>query len=60
VQPVLYASRQWPLEALPETCRVRITACAHCCAVMMTSGDRARIREGGFVNALALGGDAGG
>lgn len=27
--PVLYASRQWRLEALPESCRVRIAACGH-------------------------------
>jgi len=27
VNPVLYASRQWALETLPETCRVRIAAC---------------------------------
>ena len=27
VNPVLYASRQWTFETLPETCRVRIAAC---------------------------------
>ncbi len=27
VHPLLSASRQWPLEAVPETCRVRIAAC---------------------------------
>lgn len=29
VSPVLYASRQWPLEALPETCRIRIAGCGN-------------------------------
>lgn len=27
IHPLLYASRLWPLEALPATCRVRIAAC---------------------------------
>jgi len=29
VNPVLYASRQWSLETLPDTCRVRIAACGN-------------------------------
>lgn len=29
VNPVLYASRQWSLEALPDNCRVRIAACGN-------------------------------
>jgi len=29
VNPVLYASRQWPLETLPDTCSVRLAACGN-------------------------------